>query len=97
MERLGLSDEEFCEMFGVDPLDVVSGGLEDRPEVAILHDLTAEAAEVLGPVVMARWVRTPGPSGRPLDHLLKRDFPAFEDALGTLMERGFVVRGRGRN
>jgi hypothetical protein len=36
-----------------------------------------------------------GPSGRPLDALLRRDFGAFEDALGTLAERGFVIRGGG--
>ena len=27
-----------------------------------------------------------------LDHLLARDFGAFEDALSTLAERGFVLR-----
>jgi hypothetical protein len=43
--------------------------------------------------VIARWLRTSGPSGRPLDHLLARDFPAFEDALAELERRGFVIRG----
>jgi hypothetical protein len=40
-------------------------------------------------------VRAPGPEGRPLDLLLRRDFAAFENALETLAERGFVLRGGG--
>jgi hypothetical protein len=40
-------------------------------------------------------VRTTGPSGRPLDHLLGRDFSAFEDDLGGLERRGFVIRRAG--
>ena len=39
--------------------------------------------------------RTASPGGRPLDLLLARDFRAFEDALATLAERGYVIRGRG--
>jgi hypothetical protein len=42
--------------------------------------------------VLRRWVRASGPGGRPLDRLLARDFGAFEDALSTLAERGFVLR-----
>ena len=42
-----------------------------------------------------RWVRAQGPAGRPLDSLLARDFGAFEDALSTLAERGFVLRSGG--
>jgi hypothetical protein len=42
--------------------------------------------------VLRRWVRAAGPSGRPLDMLLARDFGAFEDALSTLAQRGFVIR-----
>ena len=34
----------------------------------------------------------PGPGGRPIDHLLARDYGAFEDALGALADRGFVLR-----
>jgi hypothetical protein len=45
--------------------------------------------------VLRRWVRAAGPQGRPLDHLLSRDFGAFEDALATLAERGFVLRSGG--
>jgi hypothetical protein len=45
--------------------------------------------------VLRRWVRAAGPQGRPLELLLRRDFAAFEDALATLAERGFVLRGGG--
>jgi len=45
---------------------------------------------------LRRWVRTTGPAGRPLDHLLGRDYGAFEDAIGTLEARGFVVRAARR-
>ena len=45
--------------------------------------------------MLRRWVRAEGPLGRPLDHLLARDFGAFETALATLAERGFVLRGGG--
>ena len=42
---------------------------------------------------VGRWLRTAGPAGRPIDHLLARDFPAFESAIETLAERGFVIGG----
>jgi hypothetical protein len=61
----------------------------------ILLDLLAEAEERAGAAVLRRWVRAPGPSGRPLDLLLGRDFAGFENALDTLAERGFIVRGGG--
>ena len=82
-------------MLDADPLKVVSGELDHRPELPILLDLLAEAQEQAGAPVLRRWVRAEGPSGRPLDALLQRDFGAFEDALGTLAERGFVIRGGG--
>ena len=42
--------------------------------------------------MLRRWVRAGGPAGRPLDLLLARDFGAFEDAVGELLQRGLVVR-----
>ncbi len=42
--------------------------------------------------MLKRWVRAPGPAGRPIDALLRRDFGAFEDAVAALAERGFVLR-----
>ena len=93
MERLGLSDEELCTVLAVDPISVITGELDHRPELPILLTLTQEAQDRVGGPLLRRWVRTSGPSGRPLDHLLSRDFPAFEDALTTLADRGFVIGG----
>jgi hypothetical protein len=66
----------------------VAGDLDHKPELPILLDLLAEHDES----GLKRWVRTEGPAGRPIDLLLDRDFAAFENALGTLAERGFVIR-----
>jgi hypothetical protein len=75
-----------------DPLTLLSGQLDHRPELPILLDLLAEAEERAGPEVLRRWVRASGPAGRPIDLLAARNFAAFEDALATLAERGFVLR-----
>ena len=82
-------------MLDEDPLTVLTGELDHKPELPILLDLLAEAEERAGAAVLRRWVRAQGPSGRPLDPLLARDFGAFEDALATLAERGFVLRSGG--
>jgi hypothetical protein len=74
------------------PLEVVGGDLDHRPELPILLGLLAEHDES----GLKRWLRTEGPAGRPIDLLLTRDFAAFESALATLAERGFVIR-RGRD
>jgi hypothetical protein len=86
-ELLGLSDDELLTVLDADPLEVVSGELDHKPELPILLDLVAEHGDSL-----TRWVRTEGPAGRPIDLLLTRDFAAFENALATLAERGFVIR-----
>lgn len=88
---LGLSDEELLTLLDADPLSVISGEEDARPEVKILLDLLADAEERAGAQPLRRWVRTEGPQGRPLDALLRRDFPRFEDQLATLAERGFVI------
>jgi hypothetical protein len=90
-ELLGLSEEELLLALDADPLSVITGELEHRPELPILLDLLAEAEERAGAPVLRRWVRADGPSGRPLDLLLAREFSAFEDALDVLAERGFVL------
>jgi hypothetical protein len=95
MELLELSEDELCQLLGVDPLTLLSGQLDHRSELPILLDLLEEPAERAGPAVLARWVRVSGPSGRPIDALLRRDFAAFEDQLSDLAERGFVLRGGG--
>ena len=95
LELLGLSEDELCAVLGVDPLTLLSGQLDHRPELPILLDLLAEAEESAGPVVLRRWVRAAGPCGRPIDALVGRDFAAFENALDELSQRGFVLRGGG--
>jgi hypothetical protein len=95
MELLGLSEDELCRILDVDALTLLSGQLDHRAELPVLLDLLEEPAERAGPAVLRRWVRATGPEGRPIDALLRRDFAAFEDALATLAERGFVLRGGG--
>lgn len=91
MERLGLADDELCTVLGADPIAILSNDLGHRPELQILLDLTAEAAERVGDGLLRRWLRRRGPAGVPLEHLLVRDFAAFEDDLTVLAERGFVL------
>jgi len=45
--------------------------------------------------VLRRWLRAAGPQGRPVELLCTRDFGGFEDALGVLAQRGFILRGGG--
>lgn len=92
MQRLGLSDDELCEVLAVDPLAVISGELDHRPELAILLALTAEASERVGPQTLRSWLRRRGPNGAPIEHLRAREFSAFEDDLQLLAERGYVLR-----
>jgi len=95
MDLLGLSEEELCGTLAADPLELLSGQLDHRPELGILLALLADAEERAGAPVLRRWVRAEGPAGRPLDALLRRDFATFEDQLAALAERGFVLRGGG--
>jgi hypothetical protein len=95
MDRLGLSEEELCLVLDVDPLTVIAGDLEHKPQLPILLALTEEAAGRVADGVLRRWVRSTGPNGRPLDHLLARDYATFEDDLQALADRGFVLRAGG--
>src|ERR1700733_7695062 len=95
MDLLGLSEEELCRVLDVDPLTLLSGQLDHRSELPILLDLLDAAPERAGPAVLRLGVRAAGPVGRPIDALVRRDFGAFEDALGELAARGFVLRGGG--
>jgi hypothetical protein len=90
-DLLGLSEDELLAILDADPLAVITGELEHKPELPILLDLLADAEERGGAPVLRRWVRASGPGGRPLDLLLAREFGAFENALTTLAERGFVL------
>jgi hypothetical protein len=92
--RLGLSDDELLAVLDEDALTVITDDLDHRPEVPLLLQLTAAPAERMGEERFIRWVRSKGPKGRPLDHLLARDFGAFENALDDLDERGFIIRAR---
>jgi hypothetical protein len=92
--RLALTDDELLVVLDEDALTVITDELDHRPEVPLLLQLTAAPAERMGEERFARWVRASGPKGRPLDHLLARDFGAFEDALDDLDERGFIIRAR---
>jgi hypothetical protein len=94
MDRLGLTEDELCA--ALDPLSVISGELDHKPQLPILLTLTQEAADRVASGVLPRWLRSTGPRGRPLDHLLARDYAAFEDDLQSLADRGFVLRGGSR-
>ncbi|HEX8084764.1 MAG TPA: hypothetical protein VF529_10785 [Solirubrobacteraceae bacterium] len=91
MTRLGLTDDELMRILDADPLSVITDDLAHKPEIGILLALTEEAEERVGAEVLRRWLRAG--AERPLDALLRRDFATFEDALGALEERGFVIRG----
>jgi hypothetical protein len=88
---LGLTDEELLQILGSDPISVITGEEDLRPEVQVLQELLREPETTLGPATLQRWLRTSGPRGRPLDLLLAQDFGGFEDALADLGERGFIV------
>ena len=92
MDRLGLTEDELCTVLDVDPLTVIAGELDHKPQLPILLALTEDAAGRVADGVLARWVRSKGPTGRPIDHLLARDYGAFEDDLLALADRGFVLR-----
>ncbi len=93
MDLLGLSEDELCAVLDVDPLTLLSGQIEHRAELPILLDLLDDAQERAAPGVLRSWVRAAGFYGRPVDALTRRDFAAFENALGELAEHGFVLRG----
>ena len=93
-ELLGLTDEEVLEILDTDALSVLTGEADALPQVPVLLGLVAEAEEQVGGPVLRRWARAAGPSGRPLDRLLGRDYAGFEDALGVLAERGLIIRRR---
>jgi hypothetical protein len=96
MDLLGLSEDELCRILDADPLTLLSGQLDHRPELGILLDLLSDADERAGAQVLRRWVRATGPAGRPIDHLLARDFTAFESDLASLADRGFILRSSRR-
>jgi hypothetical protein len=95
MDLLGLTEDELCQTLDADPLTLLSGQLDHRPELQILLDLLHEAEEKAGKHTLRRWVRATGPKGKPIDHLTARDFAAFENDVDELQNRGFLLRGGG--
>ena len=91
---LGLADDELLQMLDSDPLAVITGEEDSRPEVHVLLALLADAEERVSPALLRRWLRPAGPAGRPLALPFPRDFAGFEDALGVLAERGYTIGGR---
>lgn len=87
---LGLSDEELLRILDSDPLAVITGEEDARPELAILLDLLADVSERASETTLRRWLRAN--DSKPLKLLLAHDFGGFEDALGELAERGFIIR-----
>ena len=87
---LALSDDELLQILDSDPLSVITGDEDQRPEIRILMQLLSEPEQRLGAPTLQRWARTGNPS--PLHRLLQRDFAGFEDALAELDERGFIIR-----
>jgi hypothetical protein len=75
-DRLGLTDDELLQVLDVDPITLITGDeLPHRPELPLLLALTDDHE----PSLLKIWVRN-----GPIDHLLARDFGAFEDALDEL-------------
>jgi hypothetical protein len=84
-DRLGLTDEELLEILGSSPLELLARDDDEREDLRVLLGLT----EGVDGELLRTWVR-----GRPLELLLRRDFPAFEAAVEELKERGWVIRRR---
>ena len=95
MDTLGLTEEELCRTLDADPLTLLSGQLEHRPELPILLTMLDEAQESADASVLRRWVRVTGERGKPVDALVNRDFAAFEDALAEFGQGGYELRLRG--
>lgn len=89
---LGLADDELCDVLGLSPVQLLAGEGDLLPQTGVLDALLREAGERVHQQAMHRWLRASGPSGRPIDHLLAHDYAAFEGALETLIDRGFVIR-----
>ena len=62
MDRLGLTEDELCVALDVDPLSVIAGELDHKPQLPILLALTQEAAERVAGGVLPRWLRSTGPT-----------------------------------
>lgn len=93
--QLGLADDELCDVLGLSPVQLLAGEADLLPQTAVLDELLRAASEQVSGEGIRRWLRASGPAGRPYDHLVAHDYGAFENALETLLSRGFVVRKPG--
>jgi hypothetical protein len=91
---LGLADDELCDVLGLSPVALLAGEADLLPQTAVLDELLRASAEQVSGEALQRWLRVSGPRGTPYEHLVAHDYGAFEDALETLLARGFVVRKR---
>jgi hypothetical protein len=92
---LGLADDELCDVLGLSPVQLLAGEGDVLPQTAVLDELLRATADQVNGEALKRWLRASGPSGTPYEHLVAHDYGAFEDALETLISRGFVVRKKG--
>ncbi|MDO9355861.1 MAG: hypothetical protein Q7T55_19340 [Solirubrobacteraceae bacterium] len=92
--QLGLADDELCDVLGLSPVQLLSGEGDLLPQTTVLDELLRASAEQVNGEALRRWLRASGPKGTPYDHLVAHDYGAFEDALETLLARGFVIRKR---
>jgi hypothetical protein len=93
-QLLGLTDEEILVILGSTPLDLISGGEDEREDLRVLMALLNDAEEQAGAATLRRWVRSGPLTQRPIDLLARHDWPAFETALEDLIDRGFLLRVR---
>ena len=93
-QLLGLSDEEILVILGATPLDLISGGEDEREDLRVLMALLNDAEEQAGAATLRRWVRSGPITQRPIDLLARHDWAAFETALEDLIDRGYVLRVR---
>ena len=63
MDRLGLTEDELCGVLDVDPLTVITGELEHKPQLPILLTLTQEAAERVAAASCRAGCAPPGRTG----------------------------------
>ncbi|MDQ8046277.1 MAG: hypothetical protein REI11_16845 [Patulibacter sp.] len=92
--QLGLADDELCDVLGLTPVQLLAGEADLLPQTTVLDELLRAASEQVSGEALQRWLRASGPAGTPYDHLVARDYGAFETALETLLSRGFVIRRR---
>jgi hypothetical protein len=93
-QLLGLTDDEVLAILGSTPLDLISGGEDEREDLRVLVALLEDAETQAGAATLRRWVRAGPLTQRPIDLLARQDHGAFETALADLAERGFILRNR---